>query len=184
MNKYLFILGLFLCACNSESEIGSEKAIATIKSMSKLGTTEYSFKKIVSTEDNEWYTIGSKKLMMSCKANVIAGIDAGQIQFTEVDTKAKKIKLTIPSVEIITFSIPPSEFEFYDDDVSIFRSNFTSTEIDQIQKMAEDAIKNQVKELNITSETEKNAIKLLDKILRSVGFVSIEIKTTPQAKLF
>ncbi|MEY4604892.1 MAG: hypothetical protein RIT43_2184, partial [Bacteroidota bacterium] len=128
---------------------------------------------------NQWYTIGSRRIMMMCKAHVVAGIDASQIQFTDVNTKEKKIKLTIPPVELITFNIPANEFQFVDEEVGFMRGGFTSKEINSYQKHAEKMIKKQVKELNIASEAEKNAILFLDKILRSSGFISIEIKTTP-----
>jgi hypothetical protein len=151
--------------------------------MSKLGTTEYTFNKVIAGQDNQWYTIGSRKFMMTCKAHVIAGIDASQIQFTDVKPKEKSIKLTIPAVEMITFDIPPDEFKITDFEVGKFRGNFTNSEWEKIQQKAEKMIKEDVKNYNIKAESEKNAILFLDRVLRSAGFISIEINTTPEVKL-
>lgn len=181
---FIFISSLFSsCSKPEESEIDASKVIESVKAMSKLGTTEYTFSKVIAGQDNQWYTIGSRKFMMTCKAHVIAGIDASQIQFTDVKPKEKSIKLTIPSVELITFDIPPDEFEITDLDVGTFRGNFTNSEWNKIQQKAEKMINEDVKNYNIKSESEKNAILFLDRILRSAGFVSIEINTTPESKL-
>jgi hypothetical protein len=181
----LFILSILLSACSKpeESEIDANKVIESVKSMSKLGTTEYTFSKVIAGQDNQWYTIGSRKFMMTCKAHVIAGIDASQIQFTDVKPKEKSIKLTIPAVELITFDIPPDEFIRTDLEIDPLRSNFTNSEWNSIQQKAEKMIKNDIKNYNIKAESEKNAILFLDRILRSSGFVSIEINTTPEIKL-
>lgn len=182
---YIFIVSLLFLACSKpeETEINANKVIESLKAMSKLGTTEYTFNKVIAGQDNQWYTIGSRKFMMTCKAHVIAGIDASQIQFTDVKPKEKSIKLTIPAVELITFDIPPDEFKITDLEVGKFRGDFTNSDWEKIQQKAEKMIKEDVKNYNIKAESEKNAILFLDRVLRSAGFVSIEINTTPEVKL-
>ena len=182
---YIFIVSLLFLACSKpeETEINANKVIESLKAMSKLGTTEYTFNKVIAGQDNQWYTIGSRKFMMTCKAHVIAGIDASQIQFTDVKPKEKSIKLTIPAVDLITFDIPPDEFKITDLEVGKFRGDFTNSDWEKIQQKAEKMIKEDVKNYNIKAESEKNAILFLDRVLRSAGFVSIEINTTPEVKL-
>jgi len=180
--KFLpFVLVVLIqLGCNKQDEnsINANKVIESIKSMSKLGTTEYTLTKVIAGEDNQWYTIGSRKILFSCKAHLVAGIDASLIQFTDLDASAKKIKLTIPEVEMITFDIPPNEIKRMDVEVGIFRSNFTAKEVNDYEKFAESKILEQIKELDIKSESEKNAKLFLEKILRSAGFESIEITST------
>lgn len=180
----IFTMVLFSsCSLLPEKEIDANKVIEPIKAMSKLGTTEYSLSKVIAGEDNQWYTIGTRKFMMTCKAQVVAGIDASQIQFTEVNTREKKIKLTIPPAEIITFNIQPDGFNFVDEDLGSFRGKFTTAEINEYQVFAEKKIKEQLVQINILAEAEKNAILFLDKILRAGGFVSVEINTSAQKVL-
>lgn len=165
--------------CSSpEKELNAGKVIESLKSMSKLGTTEYTLTKIIAGEDNQWYSIGSRKIVIVCKAHVVAGIDASQIQFTKVNAKEKSIILTIPAVELITFDMPPNEINPMSMEVSGSRSDYTSKEIDEYEKFSEKKIREQLKELNISTESEKNAILFLDRILRSAGFLSIVINTT------
>ncbi len=181
----IYISVLFLSACSKpeEAEINANKVIESVKAMAKLGTTEYTFNKVIAGQDNQWYTIGSRKFIMTCKAHVIAGIDASQIQFTDVKPKEKSIKLTIPAVELITFDIPPDEFTITDAEVGTFRKNFTNQEWEKIQQKAEKAIVEDIKKYNIKVETEKNAKLFLDRLLRSAGFIAIEINTSPEVKL-
>lgn len=162
-----------------EKELNAGKVMESIKSMSKLGSTEYTLTKISPVDDNNnWYTIGDRKAVILCKAHVVAGIDASQIQFTEVNTKEKSIKLTIPAVELITFDMPPEEVKLITSEITLARSNFNTVEYNEYQKIAEEKIREQLKEININSESEKNAILFLDRILRSAGFLSIVITTT------
>ena len=174
-----FFISFVIWGCSTpEKELNAGKVIESLKSMSKLGSTEYTFTKILAGEDNQWYSIGSRKVIIECKAHVVAGIDASQIQFTEVNTKEKSIKLTIPAVEIITFDMPPEEIKPISLDVDVLRSSFTSVEMNEYQKIAEKKIREQLKEININAESEKNAILFLDRVLRSAGFLSIVITTT------
>jgi hypothetical protein len=173
-------VSLIVWGCSTpEKELNAGKVIESLKSMSKLGSTEYTLTKILAAEDdNTWYNIGSRKAAIHCKAHVVAGIDASQIQFTEVNTKEKSIKLTIPAVELITFDMPPEEIKLITSDITLARSNFTTVEYNEYQKIAEKKIRKQLKELNINAESEKNAILFLDRVLRSAGFLSIVISTT------
>ena len=81
-------------------------------------------------------------------------------------------------MEIITFDMPPEEIKPISVDVAVLRSSFSSVEMNEYQKIAEKKIREQLKEININAESEKNAILFLDRILRSAGFLSIVISTT------
>lgn len=177
---YISVLLLSACSKPEEAEINANKVIESVKAMAKLGTTEYTFNKVVAGQDNQW--IGSRKFIMTCKAHVIAGIDASQIQFTDVKPKEKSIKLTIPAVELITFDLPSDEFTITDEEVDTFRKDFTNQEWEKIQQKAEKAIREDLKKYNIKVETEKNAKLFLDRLLRSAGFIVIEINTSPDGK--
>lgn len=176
-----FFVSFLILSCSTKEtgkDLDAAKVIESVKSMSKLGTTEYTLTKIIAGEDNQWYSIGSRKVVIKCKAYVVAGIDASQIQFTEINAKEKSIKLTIPAVELITFDMPPEEIKPVSMDVGVLRGDYTSIEMNEYQKIAENKIREQLKEINIISESEKNAILFLDRVLRSAGFLSIVINTT------
>lgn len=107
-----FFVSFLILSCSTKEtgkDLDAAKVIESVKSMSKLGTTEYTLTKIIAGEDNQWYSIDSRRVVIKCKAYVVAGIDASQIQFTEINAKEKSIKLTIPAVELITFDMPPEE---------------------------------------------------------------------------
>jgi hypothetical protein len=181
----IFTLVMLAMSCSqlAENDNSANKAIESIQAMSKLGTVEYHFNKIIAAKDNQWYTIGDRKLMAKCKATVVAGVDASQIQFTEVNSKEKSIKLLLPPVELITFDIPPKSVEKIKSQIDFMRGNFNNEEMDTLLVRAEKLIREDIKEFNIKSEAEKNAKLWLVQILRKAGFVAIEIKTSPQSKL-
>lgn len=183
MRAILFILlALLTFSCKNDDAFNPIKVIESIKAMSKLGTTEYTISKIIAVEDNPWYAIGDRRVLITCKAYVTYGIDASLIQFTDVNPKEKKVKLTIPAVEMITFNIPPEDIIYTDIDVGRFRGKYSSKEMNVFQQTGEKTILKQLKELKVEAETEKNAVLFLDKILRSAGFTSIEINTSRELK--
>jgi hypothetical protein len=179
---YIIPILFFIVSCNTQDstkDINANKVIESLKAISKLGTAEYTLSKVLAGKDNQWYTIGDRRILMLIKAHVIVGIDASLIQFTDVNTREKSIKLQIPAAEIITFDIPPDEIQILDKHVDKFRGSFTTTEINQYEQFGEKKILEQIKELKINYEAEKNAKVFLERILRTAGFQSIEITTQP-----
>ena len=55
-----------------------------LQTMSDLATAEYVVTKIIKANDNKtWYKVGNRKILMSCKASLVAGIDLSKL--TEKD---------------------------------------------------------------------------------------------------
>lgn len=172
----LFIIGVFLSSCNKEKKLPNrEQVINKISNMSNLGTVEYSLSKIIEVNDKQWFTIGPRKVLLSCKAYVKAGIDFTQIKVIEIDDSLKSIKIEVPDPKIIIVSIPPSEIKLITTDIGFFRYNFTNEELNEVHKLAEIDINHKINELNILSEAKKNGKIFLFNFLSSLGFEKIII---------
>ena len=63
----------------SSSDIDESKIEERLKNLSTLGTVEYSFTKNIKSSDEQFYTIGSRQILMSCKAYVKAGVNFEKI---------------------------------------------------------------------------------------------------------
>ncbi len=85
--KYIAIVytvGLFLTGCgkNSITETAHER-IATLCSAGKLSTAEYTVDKVIKATDCEWWTIGDRKILFTCRAYLEGGIDMSKYDATK-----------------------------------------------------------------------------------------------------
>ena len=170
------VLGIFLYSCNTKSKLPTQDTIISkMNDMSNLGTIEYSLTKIVQVDDKQWYSIGPRKLLISCKAYVKAGIDFKNIRILEINDSLKSIKIEIPDAKILIVSIPPNEIEVINTHIGLLRANFTHIEMNDIQKQAEIDINNKIQDLNILYDAKKNGKLFLHNFLKSLGFQQIFI---------
>jgi hypothetical protein len=172
----LLVFGLFFYSCTTKPKLPSQDTIISkMNDMSNLGTIEYSLTKIVQVDDKQWYSIGPRKLLISCKAYVKAGINFKDIKIIDINDSLKSIKIEIPDAKILIVSIPPSDIKVINTHVGLLRANFTNVELNDIQKQAEIDINNKIQDLNILSEAKKNGKLFLQNFLKSLGFEKILI---------
>lgn len=181
----LFVSSILLSSCNNmpnatsdvipENKINGNKVVAQMKNLSSLGTVEYSFSKIISTSDDQWFSLGDRKILMSCKAYLKAGVDFGKITVPFIDADKKAIEVVLPKGEIIILSIPAEDIKIVNQTTGILRSKFSNNEIQKIQVLAEKDIRRKVTQIEITQKAESNAKIFLDNWIRSFGFTSVKI---------
>jgi hypothetical protein len=173
---------LLTFSCGEEkvnSESGSLPDQAALKmslaNLANLGTVEYSLSKIISASDDQWYSIGSRKVLMSCKANVIAGVDFSKIQISELNQKDKSVRVTMPPAQIIFLDIPPAGINIITVEEGMLRSRFTAQELNHTQQLAQKDIEQKIATLKILDDAKANATRFLHSWLKSVGFKEINI---------
>ena len=176
----IFFISIFFQACNKIDEVLHEDIDQSeieerMKNLSTLGTVEYSFTKTIKSSDEQFYTIGARQILMSCKAYVKAGVNFEKISISKIDKTNKSIELLLPKAEIILLNIPAEEIKIELETTGMLRSKFSNDEIQKIQVLAEKDIKNKVNDLDILSKAESNASIFLDKWIRSFGFNSVKI---------
>lgn len=179
----LLATSVLLFSCNNmsdnlpENKINGSKVVQQMKNLSSLGTVEYSFSKIIATSDDQWFSIGDRKILMTCKAYLKAGVDFGKITVPFIDTDKKSIEVILPKGEIILLNIPAEDIKIVNQTTGLLRSTFSNTEIQNIQVLAEKDIRKKVNEFKITEKAETNARIFLDQWIRSFGFTSVKIST-------
>ncbi len=177
------ILMVFLFSCQKEEDNNMpNKADITkrLSAMSSLGTVEYVLSKvIIGKTDNQTFTIGDRKVMMKCKAYVIAGIDFSEIKINKIDNTAKSIEVEMPNAKIILMDIPPKEIKMKSAVIGMFRSDFTNAELNTYQALAEADINKKIKDMPILQDAKKNGRLFLNKFLTNIGFVDVNIIDAP-----
>ena len=173
----LIVFSIFFMNCKKEEKniIDEAKIVEQMKNMSSLGTVEYSFSKLIKSSDEQSFTFGDRKILMSCKAYAKAGVNFEKLSVTSIDAKNKSVQVVLPKGELILLNIPANEIKIINQSVGLFRDKFSNTEIQSIQVLAEKDIKSKLAEFKITDKAESNAKIFLDKWLRNFGFTSVKI---------
>ncbi|MEP6582654.1 MAG: DUF4230 domain-containing protein [Ginsengibacter sp.] len=147
-----------------------------LQKMSDLATAEYVVTKIIKANDNKtWYKPGDRKILMSCKASLVAGVDLSNISEKDVSIDGDNIALTIPHARLIYLDIKPEDVKTVYEDVSMFRTSFSSQEKDALASQAEKQIKESADSLGIFITAEANAIIFINNFLKKEGFQNINI---------
>ncbi len=178
MNRlmYLLFLSIILFSCNQKEKEAQKKLVPLIKELSDLATVEYIVTKIIKANDNKtWFKMGNRKILMSCMASLTAGIDLSKIEEENIKIHNKEITMSLPGAKLLFINIKPEDIKTEYEDVSTFRSPFTSAEKDALAAQGEAQIKNSTDSLGILQAAEVNASLVLSNFLKKLGYVTIYI---------
>lgn len=152
-----------------------------LRNMSGLATAEYIVTKIIKANDNQaWYKIGNRKILMSCKASLVAGIDLSKLTEKDIHIDGENISLTLPRAHLLYLDIKPEDIKTAFEDVSLFRSNFSMQEKNDLARQAEKQIRESADSLGIYITAESNTTLFINNFLQKEGFknISINFSTT------
>lgn len=177
MRKIYFVFALFLLiSCKKEKSLPDQGIILDkINNLSTLGTVEYTLSKIIIVNHKRWYDLSSRRVLMSAKAYVKAGIDFKNIKITEINDSSKTISVILPNPKIILINIPPKETVILYTKIGTLRRMFSNEDLNKFQIQAEFDIQKKVHELPILEDARKNGKIFLYRFLRSFGFKNINI---------
>lgn len=177
---YLLSFLFYLTACSDEKKLPKPE-VYQIREIGELSTTEYVFSKVLRVNDPaEWYKFGDRKILLSCKAKVKAGIDLQNIQKEDIAIDGDKIIVQLPSPRITSFNMEPSSVRTEVVDVDGFRSDFSQTDINQILQMGEKSIRASLTETGIYKEAEKNAVSFVQEFYGQLGYSEVIVKIRSQ----
>jgi hypothetical protein len=184
MRNWLFlslITGL-LASCGSGPEV-NETEIYQIRSIGTLSTTEYTLGKILHWDDEgEWYKFGDRKILLSCKATVKAGVNLNAIKESDIQVEGNKITIQLPPPEIVSFEMDPDLVRTEMTDVNGFRSNFSQVEKSKVLQKGEESIRKDLQKLNILDEAEQNAKIFIVDFYKNLGFEQVIVHEAPKDK--
>lgn len=179
--KQIVILCTFLClllsSCQSKEDLLSKK-IQKMASCAELGTVEYTVTKIIKASDDAWYKYGDRKILFTCTAFLKAGIDLNNISKdnVKINSFSKSIDVVLPKAKLLSFNMPPELIEEKFSQVSGLRFSFTPEEKQDLKVQGEKAILEDLDNLGILKEAEKNATEFFNAFLSRSGYETINIK--------
>lgn len=173
----ILIAGVFSFHCSSKKGPDKLQQVLGLQKMSKLASTEYIVTKIIKANDNKtWYKLGDRKILMSCRASIIAGIDLAQLSTEDIQIEGDHISVTLPRASILFVNIKPEDIRTEYEEVAPFRSQFTSQEKNQLAVQGEKQIREAISSMGILTTAETNASLFINNFLHSLGFQNINIQ--------
>lgn len=147
--------------------------------IAELSSVEYTVTKVVkASDDASWYKVGNRKILFNCTAYLKAGIDLNKLDMSKiiVDEEKKSVVLTLPKAELLSLNMPPDESTLAYENIATFRSKFTTAEKNRILQLGEKSIQNDIPNMGILADAEKNASSFFKSLLSQLGFEIITIK--------
>ena len=121
------VLNILLCFsllainCSSKKEPSKLRQVLGLQKMSDLATAEYVVTKIIKANDDKtWYKVGDRKILMSCKASLVAGIDLSKLTEKDIHIEGENITLTLPHAKLLYLNIKPEDIKTAYQEVSLF----------------------------------------------------------------
>ena len=184
MKLFLYTILFFLVlSCSGNDASMSKRNVYEIRNLGQLSTTEYTIGKIIKLEDvakdYEWYEYdkyGDRKILISCKAKVKAGIDLSKIKDEDIKVVGSTIEIQLPQAEITSFSMDPSQIRTEMEKVTGFRKNFTQEEKTDFLKQGEESIRKELYKTGILEDANDNAEAFLIDFYKQLGFKEVIVK--------
>src|SRR4051812_38515463 len=125
---------LFTSCKRKEKEHDLPSTILAIQQTGKLATAEYTLTKIIrASDDQTWYKVGDRKILMSCEAHLKAGIDLQRISMNNFDVENDSIiNVVLPHAQLLSVDIPPNKIQVAYQDIGILRDPFSVAEREQL----------------------------------------------------
>lgn len=191
-------------ACGGDKENGNDVAennsatdnipmlIRDIRKCSKLYTSEYNIRKIVTYSDEPRLKgkvlghevdmkmpVGDRKIAIPMNVTLKGYIDFSDFSEKNVRREGKRIVVTLPQpqVAVTASKIDQAGIKEY---VSIIRSRFSDEEMAEFEKQGRQAVVNSIPRLDINETTAVNAAKILIPMIVKMGYdekmITIELK--------
>lgn len=167
---------LFLWGCNSE-EKEPEVDVYEIRNIGLLSTSEYTIGKVIKLDDNkDWYKFGDRKILISCRAKVKAGINLMELKDSSIHVNGKSIRIELPPVQITSFEMDPNTVNTEMQDINGFRADFSQADKNRILRLGEKSIRDNLDKTGIRKDAEKNAISFIINFYKQLGFEDIQVE--------
>ncbi len=186
--KYFFLFCFnvaIISSCKEDKQLEQTDKILALKNIGNLATSEYLISKIVkASDDKTWFKFGNRKILMSCKASIKAGVDLSALTKEDINISGNDVTLYLTPTKILSLNIPPETVKLEEENIGLFRSSFTNEEQNQLLIQAEQQIRQTADSLGILKSSAENANLFFNSFLKNLGFKKITIEfNKPENKI-
>lgn len=185
--KFSVYIALAILLFGCESTPQPEAQVYDIREIGTLSTTEYTVNKVVKLDDQHglweiwekwddirsWTKFGDRKILISCRAKIKAGVDLKKIRKEDIHVNGNTIAIVLPAAEVTEFTMEPKHIKTEVESVSWFRDHFTQKEKNDFLKQGEKAIRRDLENSGIYSNAEYEAEVFITDFYKRQGFEKV-----------
>jgi len=152
--------------------------VRQIQRLQRLETASYTMDKIISGgHDNPLLPefLASGRLLLVVHGEVIAGVDLGKLQASDVLISNRKISVSLPKAEILVTRLDNEKTRVYSRDTGLFSSPDPNLET-QVRQEAEHQLQQAALQDGILKSADENARNFVQSILKGLSFDRIEFR--------
>ena len=202
-NYFILLIALLCMACADDKKNGNDAAenaatddipmlVRDIRKYSKLYTSEYNIRKIVTYSDEPRLKgkilghevdmkmpVGDRKIAIPMNVTLKGYIDFSDFSEKNVRREGRRIIVTLPQpqVAVTASKIDQAGVKEY---VSMMRSRFSDAEMAEFEKQGRQAVVNSIPRLDIKETAAVNAAKILIPMIVKMGYdekvITIEMR--------
>jgi len=150
--------------------------VRQIQKLQRLETVSYTMDKIISGgHDNPYLPkfLANDRLLLVVHGEVIAGVDLGKLQASDVLISNRKISVSLPRAEILVTRLDNEKTRVYSRDTGLFSSPDPNLET-QLRQEAERQLQQSALQDGILKSADENARNSVQSILKGLGFEQIQ----------
>jgi hypothetical protein len=151
--------------------------VLQVRSLARLETAQYTIEKVITAETGQgaFEVLFGDRLLFVAHGQVIAGVDLGKIQQSDVTvTPAGGVTLIMPAAEVFVATLDNDKSYVYDRQTGLFTKGEPNLET-LARQAAEDEIEKAALEDGILRLAQTNAETFVGNLLRSLRFTSVTI---------
>ena len=175
---------LLLPGCGDK--VDPEEKVAKLFNQKKLDLVDYKVRKVLTYEDKTNILLlkfGSKKLLLSCVADVKAGLDFDAFNpetDITVDKQGKSVSIVLPAPSITSFVINDVDEEY--NVTTGMRKAIKQEDRNLVVEQGRTEIENAIPELGILDEARASAVKRFTSLVEHLGFSHVNITFADEIK--
>jgi hypothetical protein len=175
INGYLLLI-VVMISCKGPTLSEKKQKVLGLQDMNDLATAEYVITKVIKANDNQtWFKVGDRKILLSCTGYIKAGIDLSLLKEDDIMIEKNTISVTLPAPKIISLNIPPENVHLEHEQVGFFRQKFSNTEQNDLMIQAETQIRSMADSLGILTTAQKNTKKFITDFLIRLGYKNVKL---------
>jgi hypothetical protein len=168
----------YLTSRSTGTDVTSPAIVDRIRQLSRLETVVYSLDKIVTGGRQSAYIpdfLVGDKLLLVAHGEVIAGVDLGQLQPTDVSVTGDRVKVRLPAAQVLTTRIDNGRTRIYSRTTGLLVPADPNLESD-VRLAAEQQITQAALSDGILDKARENARASVSALLFGLGFHTVDVQ--------
>lgn len=155
--------------------------IVAVRDLARLESASFHVERVIDLESRQRRLFGlvhaEDSILLVAAADVVAGVDLGQLQDTDVviDATGRNATITLPPVEIFSARLDNERTYVHTRETDLLARRRESLET-RARREAERTLERAAIEGGIVARAERNAARTVETLIRSLGFDSVTVQ--------